>query len=86
MIIRSLLQSVSPVIALQRWCNYFPSMEFCIYIANGSLKAVSQRDTSVYYPFLMKEKDTVCSLLSTFVADRVKGRFPVERCDDGGMG
>lgn len=76
---------MSPVIALQRWCNYFPSMEFCLYIADGFLKAVSQRDTSVFYPFLVKEKDAICSLLTAFVADRVKGRFPVARCEGGGV-
>ena len=69
----------------QRWCNYFPSMEFCLYIADGFLKAVSQRDTSVFYPFLVKEKDAICSLLTAFVADRVKGRFPVARCEGGGV-
>lgn len=78
---RSSLESVSPVIALQRWCNYFPSMEFCLYIREGVLKAVSQRDTSVFYPFLVTEKESICSLLCDFVRSRVQNRFPVEQCE-----
>ena len=70
--------SLSPVLALQRWCNYYPSMEFCLYITNHKLIASSQRDCSLYYPFLQSAREALISLLSEFVETRVKDRFPVK--------
>ena len=69
--------AVTPTLALQRWCNYYPSMEFCLYIADSRLIAISQRDTSVFYPFLLEHRERISALLNAFVKERVVGRFPV---------
>ena len=70
----------SPVLALQRWCNYYPSMEFCLYIHNYQLIAISQKDTSLFYPFLLTARDSLTQQLQQFVNDRVKDRFPIKDC------
>lgn len=70
--------TVSPVLALQRWCNYFPSMEFCLYITDYRLIGISQKDSSLFYPFLLEARESISGLLSDFVETRVKGRFPIK--------
>lgn len=70
--------TVSPVLALQRWCNYFPSMEFCLYISDYRLIAISQKDSSLFYPFLLEARESISDLLSDFVERRVKDRFPIK--------
>ena len=69
-----------PLIVLQRWCNYYPSMEFCLYIGGGKLRAISQRDTSVFYPFLVEKRDELASLLKAFVNEIVLPYFSVDQC------
>ncbi|KNB45968.1 cell division cycle protein [Blastocystis sp. subtype 4] len=68
-----------PLIVLQRWCNYYPSMEFCLYIGGGKLRAISQRDTSVFYPFLVEKRDELASLLKAFVNEIVLPYFSVDQ-------
>ena len=71
---------VSPVLALQRWCNYYPSMEFCVYLSDYRVIAISQKDVGLYYPFLKTAREHLQSLISSFVETRVKDRFPVKDC------
>ena len=55
-------------------------MEFCLYVKGGSLKAISQKDTSVYYPFLKEKESELTPLLQGFIDRQVKPVFPVEDC------
>ena len=75
--------TLTPYIVLQRWCNYYPSMEFCLYIKGGMLKAISQKDTSVYYPFLKEKESELVPLLQRFVDKQVCPVFPAEDCGFG---
>ena len=50
-------------------------MEFCLYIKGGMLKAISQKDTSVYYPFLKEKESELVPLLQRFV-DKSVPCFP----------
>ena len=74
---------MTPYIVLQRWCNYYPSMEFCLYVKGGLLKAISQKDTSVYYPFLKEKENELVPLLQGFIDQQVRPVFPVDDCRSG---
>jgi len=41
-----------PTIVLRRWCNLTPSMEFRLFVRDGKLAGISQRDTTTFYEFL----------------------------------
>lgn len=58
-------------------------MEFCMYIHKGRLMAVSQKDASLFYPFLLEKKDYFSVLLQEFVEKVVRDCFPVETCKYG---
>lgn len=58
-------------------------MEFCLYIKSGSLKAISQKDASVYYPFLKEKRSELVPLLQSFVDHQVRPVFPVDDCKSG---
>ena len=61
-------------------------MEFCLYIHKGGLVAISQKDTSVFYPFLMNKREELSTLLTTFVQESECNNFPVEQCMCGEWG
>lgn len=45
--------------------------------------AVSQKDASLFYPFLLEKKDYFSVLLQEFVEKVVRDCFPVETCKYG---
>lgn len=53
-------------------------MEFCLYITDYRLIAISQKDSSLFYPFLLEARESISGLLCDFVETRVKGRFPIK--------
>lgn len=51
-----------------------------MYISNHRLIAISQKDSSLFYPFLLTARESLYDLLSSFVDKYVKDRFPVKDC------
>lgn len=67
------------VLALRKWFDIKPCFEFRCFVREGRLVAVSQRDTSNFYEFLLEKELQVCAFLSApvspvlFVLDRGEG-------------
>ncbi|CEG39736.1 Uncharacterized conserved protein [Plasmopara halstedii] len=53
-------------LVLKKWCNFLDSMLFRCFVAGHRLVAVSQRNCSEFYEFLLDQQDDLCELLYKF--------------------
>lgn len=65
---------------LRKWCNLSRSMEFRCFVRNSQLIAITQRDYTNYYDFLVQEKDTLEDLILDFFDDHISDKFPLSNC------
>ena len=68
---------------LRRWRDVRPALEFRLFVRDGDLVGMCQRDCSNFYPFLTerKQKDTLEETLVLFWQDVVSGAFECADCD-----
>ena len=72
---------------LRRWRDVRPALEFRLFVRDGDLVGMCQRDCSNFYPFLTerKQKDTLEETLVLFWQDVVSGAFECADCDSYAM-
>ncbi|KAJ3365735.1 hypothetical protein GGF32_008133 [Allomyces javanicus] len=66
------------VLVLRKWIDVHPAKEFRCWVRNGRVFAISQRDTTHYYPFLVTEQDALARILVAFIATTVVPKFSVQ--------
>ena len=68
---------------LRRWRDVRPALEFRLFVRDGDLVGMCQRDCSNFYPFLTerKQKDALEETLVLFWQDVVSGAFECADCD-----
>lgn len=69
---------LAPILVLRKWYDIHPSMEFRCFIRNKNLVAISQRDESNFYDYLLEKKDEYKTKLIDFWNEKVKHLFPLE--------
>jgi hypothetical protein len=75
--------STDVALHLRRWRDVRPALEFRLFVRDGDLVGMCQRDCSNFYPFLTdsKQKDTLEETLVLFWQDVVSGAFECADCD-----
>ena len=68
---------------LRKWRDLRPALEFRLFVRDGDLVGMCQRDCSNFYPFLtdQKQKDALEETLVLFWQDAVSGVFECADCD-----
>lgn len=67
------------VLALRKWYEMHPMGEFRCFVAHNKVVAVSQRETSEFFPGLKEQYTTLGSLLVDFHVKRISSNFPLEK-------
>ncbi|KAJ3195485.1 hypothetical protein HK101_011988 [Irineochytrium annulatum] len=62
-------------LVLRKWHNINPSTEFRCFVKDQVLVAISQRDYSNHYPFLLEAKDDIENAVAAFFHDQLKDKF-----------
>lgn len=75
-----LSQNEPVVLALRKWYELIPSMEFRCFVRNGKLIAISQRDHVNFYEFLVHEKQDLEIIILEFFTSRIQSKFFDEDC------
>ncbi|TPX43443.1 hypothetical protein SeMB42_g04718 [Synchytrium endobioticum] len=65
-------------VVLRKWGDYAQSMEFRCFVFEKRLIAISQRDTTTYYDFLIPMKDELLSSISQFITNLIIPKFPLD--------
>ena len=62
-------------LVLRKWIDISPAMEFRCFVKKNKIIAISQRDHTNYYDFLMNNKDKVHKDITTFFNKFIRSRF-----------
>jgi hypothetical protein len=62
-------------LALRKWCNLHPNMEFRCFVRQHELLAISQRHHTQHYPHLMQDYPRIRNQLLDFFEDTIRHRF-----------
>jgi len=73
-------KEVKRVLALRKWYDINPSMEFRCFVKNGNMIGISQRDISNFYSFLLTDIDNIEDKLVLFWEKYIKNSFPLSQC------
>ncbi|KAL7749837.1 hypothetical protein RI367_004713 [Sorochytrium milnesiophthora] len=63
------------VLALRKWHDLLPSLEFRCFVRNQRLYAVTQRDTANHYKHLIDRQDEILDTIEQFFEDVIQHRF-----------
>ena len=63
-------------LALRKWADLNPSMEFRCFVRGGNLRGICQRDVSNFYPFLPSQVEWLEETIAVFWQESVHGAFP----------
>lgn len=69
-----------PVLVLRKWANLHPSMEFRLFVNEGNLVGVCQRDCCNFYPFLRSKIDDLLEILQRFYFANVAPKSLPRKC------
>lgn len=69
---------VTHQLVLRKWSNLYPSQEFRVFVWQGEVKAISQRQATQYYPHVLERVDHYQELIHRFWDEHME-RSP---CDD----
>lgn len=69
-----------PLLALRRWHDFHTPNEFRCFVHNNRLIAVSQKDITNYWPFLVEAKLKNLQLLEKFFQEKMKGALEIPSC------
>jgi len=72
----SLLPLDKYVLVLRKWYDLNLSMEFRCFVKNHKLVAISQRDYTTFYRFLLEMKFTLQEDIIEFFETEISGKFP----------
>ena len=64
------------VLVLRRWYDLSHSTEFRCFVSNRNLRAISQRDPTKHFPFLLRLREELESLIATFFELNIQDEFP----------
>ncbi|KAF0984024.1 hypothetical protein FDP41_007939 [Naegleria fowleri] len=70
---------IKRVLALRKWYDVNPSMEFRCFVKDRSLIGISQRDISNFYKFLVVDRESITEKLVTFWEKYIKNSFPLSQ-------
>ena len=63
-------------ISLRKWSNLHSGREFRCFVSFETLIAISQRNYTNFYPFLLLEKEKIMEKIEVFFTEKVLGNFP----------
>eukprot|EP00172_Hildenbrandia_rubra_P000166 Plantae.Rhodophyta-Hildenbrandia_rubra.ctg1074.p1 GENE.Plantae.Rhodophyta-Hildenbrandia_rubra.ctg1074~~Plantae.Rhodophyta-Hildenbrandia_rubra.ctg1074.p1 ORF type:complete len:412 (-),score=79.84 Plantae.Rhodophyta-Hildenbrandia_rubra.ctg1074:2639-3874(-) len=65
-------------LGLRQWADMNPSMEFRCFVKNQRVIAVSQRDVTACFEFLLTQKDNIVEKITGRFEDRIRDRLGLE--------
>eukprot|EP00434_Breviolum_minutum_P011114 symbB.v1.2.009806.t1/scaffold614.1/size180566/16 len=68
-------------LVLRRWHSLHESSEFRVFVRDGQLIGISQRQTSGFFEHLLQEEEqeAIRGAISNFFEEKVRGCFPLSR-------
>ncbi|XP_024544364.1 cell division cycle protein 123 homolog [Selaginella moellendorffii] len=66
------------VLALRKWYDLRPEMEFRAFVRRGALLGVCQREVTGFYSSLVSSKDSLRTAISGFFENSLLGKFELE--------
>jgi hypothetical protein len=73
-------RSWKPQLALRKWHEFHTPNEFRCFVAKNHLIAVSQKDVSNFWPFLVDSKQSHLQSLFKFFEEKVKDSMEIDSC------
>ncbi|KAI9183412.1 hypothetical protein H9P43_004329 [Blastocladiella emersonii ATCC 22665] len=67
-----------PKLVLRKWAPLHPGLEFRCWVYGREIVAISQRDVSHFYEFLVAERDELSAIIHDYFEDVVRDVFPLE--------
>jgi hypothetical protein len=67
-------------LVIRKWANLIPSMEFRLFVYNGRLIGLCQRECTIYFPFLQDTIEQISQKLRCFWEKEILGILPLENC------
>ncbi|CAI5949400.1 unnamed protein product [Closterium sp. NIES-65] len=64
------------VLALRKWFDLRPEMEFRCFVKAHRLMGISQREITSFYPFLVDSHENIKLQICDFYDNRIRGKFP----------
>lgn len=80
-LVKERTEGVELVLNLVKFHELKDGMQFRCFVREKSLVAISQRDSSVWHPFLKDLQSQLHSILSTFYQSTIKRTFPLSSCN-----
>lgn len=69
-----------PTLALRRWHDFHTPNEFRCFVFNNRLIAISQKDITNFWPFLVEAKLQNLQQLEKFFLEKMKGALEIDSC------
>lgn len=63
-----------PTLVVRKWANLHPSMEFRIFVLDGKLIGICQRNCTTHFPFLAADMPRITKTLTQFFTSSVHSR------------
>ncbi|ESN97883.1 hypothetical protein HELRODRAFT_85046 [Helobdella robusta] len=70
--------TINHVLALRKWVNVNPCLEFRCFVRNNCLIAISQRNVQQFFPEIIEKSHKIKSLIIDFINSEIKNKFFVE--------
>ncbi|XP_022670407.1 cell division cycle protein 123 homolog [Varroa destructor] len=65
-------------LVLRKWVEIEPSFEFRCFVHHRELTAISQREISQYYGYIIEQRDQIVNDVMSFFKEYIQDRFPLE--------
>lgn len=73
-------RSWKPRLALRKWHDFHSPNEFRCFVKDNRLIAVSQKDITNFWPFLVESRASNLQNLANFFHNTIKGAMEIENC------
>lgn len=70
--------SVDLQLVVRQWEDVSPAAEFRCFVIEGHLMAISQRETSQYFPHLERDASSVVTDITSFFKENIRAKFPLQ--------
>lgn len=65
-------------VCLRRFHQLNPASEFRVFVREGKLAAISQRDAATFYPFMAEFRSEAEAKIRSFFDEHIAGQFPLD--------
>ena len=72
-------EEVAYHLVLRQWVDVNPGTELRVWVSDDEVVCISQRDTSNFYPHMLREEHNIKRDVLTFFSEHIRSKFPLSR-------